>query len=420
VTYVRHVLAVGIATGLGAGVVAALQSCALPDYELAATTLDATVEGGGGRDAAGDSKKPPSRDSAAGSDARADAKRDAGQDAHRDAAGDVKTTPTGCVGKTYPPPPVGPDVPGVGTFTLAVHSIDLGDTDPVPPGYDLDQTCTCIDDGGPSCASHNQHCDFAAGVDNGAVTLIKAFEATQPTSFGSSAFSSMAASGHWSILLQLSGYGTTPDGGVPDDPSVDLAIFVGPSSITQPPNWDGNDSWLVAASSVGDGGLSHPLYKSGGAYVANHVLVAALPEMEMTLSGGGMQTITVHLTSGFLTGTLDLVGNSLQISDGIIAGRWAEPDIFKAVSSYRTTTGAPLCTNTLIVYAQAKGTICNGLDILTVDGQPASLPCNALSMGVGFTAFPILPLSTVGAPTVPTPGCSAATDPATDSCGDGG
>ncbi len=395
--------------------VCAAEGCALHDFEVGAS--DATTD-------------------ATSADAIADqtlARHDVGVDAHKTSKHDAKPSkpdatpdakpkadtgaPMVCASKTYPPPPGGVDLPGPDVFTLAVRSIDLGESDLTPPGYNLDYTCTCIDDGGPSCVSSAQHCDYAGGIDNGALGLLEDIELVD-TTFGSVPFSQAAAEGGWSLLFQLTGYAVTPDGGVPDDPVVDLNIFVAQRSVATPPSWNGTDEWIVAASSVVDGGVVQPRYKSAGAYVNNHVLVAAIPEMEIVMSGGTNETITFRLSAGFLTGTLDYHDGAITIHDGIVSARWAQADIFAALGSYRNATGTTFCTDNLF-YPEAKAAVCSGQDILVNGADPASLPCDALSMGVGFTAFPIAQLSVVGAPTVPSAGCPAATDPTNDSCGGG-
>jgi hypothetical protein len=403
------VLVVGVVTGLLAGVAAATQSCALHDFELAATSTG---------DAGPDVTTHPRHD--AGADVHNDTGHDAGKKvdakAHVEAKADTYVAPTVCTSKEPPAPPSGPDVPGNEVFTLALRTVDLGETDPVPPGYDLDHTDTCCGEAGPTCVSAKQHCDYAGGIDDNARVLMKAIEQADPTGFGSVAFSQEAEEGIWSLLIQLSGYAQAPDGGVADDPAVQVDLFPSPGTISGAPLWTGNDSWKVLASSVGDGGLANPLYRSLGAYVVNHVLVAGLPEMAVTMSGSGQQTITVTLTSGVLTGTLvPYPGGGFQISDGVIAGRWAEHNIFLALSSYRNDQGQPTCVGSF-GYAIAKSDICDGLDLLADESQPPTLPCDSLSMGFGFTAVPILPLSTIVPPAVPSAGCPPATDPANDSC----
>jgi hypothetical protein len=405
----RVVLAVGVAISVGAGVVLALQSCALPDYEVGTVATDATVDGRVAHEAAADVSRPHPR-------------HDTGVDAHAhdsgkkpDAAPDA---PPGCVVAQPPGPPMNADMPSSQVFTLAVRSIDFGESDTTAPGYDLDYDCTCIDDGPPSCVSLVQHCDFPGGVDNAALTLIQQVEFVDPL-FGSTGFSSEANGGGWSLLIQLSGYATGADGGVANDPNVTVNLFASPHSITPSPGWDGLDQWAVSPSSVGDGGLLAPRYTTSGAYVANHVLVAAIPEVTLVFSGSTTETIAVRLTGGSLTGTLEWVDGQPRIIDGIIAARWAEPDIFASLASYRANSGPALCMDNAY-YGITHSAVCASQDILAGVGSAAEA-CNAISMGIGFTAYSILPLTEadIAPPTVPSPGCPDATSPMHDTCDSG-
>lgn len=359
-----YLLSTAAAGALLLGLATALQSCVLPQFEVGSLP-------------------------------------DAGSDAPPDTGG-----PPAC-GKTYPDPPGGADQPINNTFVVAIRSIDMGEGQTSPPGYDLDHQCTCFNDAGPTCVPRLPTCDAPDGVDNAAAKLINLITAS--TGVGSSYWSTKANEGSWSLLIQISGYN-----GLPDDPAVDVTIFASPGMGTLTPKWDGTDAWPVSATSVEGGDVTKPLFKSAGAYVANKVLVAATPSVGFTVAGTN-ERITINLTGGVITGTLDDPGTGFRISDGIIAARWHEPDIFAALSSYRSNGGDAFCTDSTIAYNTAKATICNSLDILEDGSGPKSLPCDSLSMGIGFKAEPAK-LGAVTTPPVPTPGCPMATDPQFDNC----
>ncbi|MFT3769037.1 MAG: hypothetical protein QM820_26655 [Minicystis sp.] len=325
-----------------------------------------------------------------------------------DAGSDAPEVPA--CGKTYPDPPGGGDSPLNNTLVMAIHSIDMGEGATTPPGYDLDHQCTCVNDAGPTCVPRVPNCDAPDGVDNAAAKLINLVAtATGGGMFGSSYFSALANNGSWTLLIQVSGYN-----GMANDPEVDVALFASPGRMGNLPKWDGTDAWPVSATSVMDGDVTKPLVVSAGAYVANNVLVAAIPSVAFTISGMN-ERITITMTAGVLTGTLQSQGNGWHIADGIIAARWHEPDIFTALSSYRNNSGKPFCTDAVISYPTAKATICNSLDILKDGSGPKSLPCDSLSMGIGFKADPAL-LGVATLPPAPTPGCPMATDPQFDNC----
>ncbi len=321
--------------------------------------------------------------------------------------------PPGCVSATYPDPPGGTDsTTDLGPLVFAIRSIDLGDMGDTP-GYDLDKECTCIDDAGPSCTGRSTqlsaYCDAPGGVDNQAAKLFELIELPFGVgNFGSQYFSDQANQGNWSLLVQVKGYS-----GMPDDPVVEVALF--PTSGIHPPQWNGMDKWPVEPSSlIVDGGMSSPRFVANGAYVSGGVLVATMPTTQITLAGSGQDTITITLSSGVITAKLVDVGGIWNLQGGVIAARWSLKNVFQALSSYRDNNGLPICSNSSS-YAIAKGVICNDADILVDGTQPKSAPCDALSVGLGFTADPAN-LGSVSDAGITSPGCAPADDPANDSC----
>jgi hypothetical protein len=318
--------------------------------------------------------------------------------------------PSGCVLATYPDPPGGADDgTDIGTVGVAVHTIDLGDMADTP-GYDLDHTCTCTADAGPTCAGYSSsastYCDAPGGVDNQFAKLVSLIQlAVGVANIGSTALSNKADAGYWTLLVEIKGYN-----GQADDPAVDVALYPCASLGTQP-KWDGTDSWPILATSVNAAG--DPLYASQGAYVASHTLVATVPSVPLILAGE-KQTITLTLRSAVLTGQLVQSHGQWRLVQGVIAARLGTSDFFQSLSSYRDTSAQPLCTDSAFFKA-AKMAVCNDADILLDENQPRTTPCDAFSFGMGFSADSALLGPKVPVPT-PTPGCPAATDPAGTTC----
>jgi hypothetical protein len=328
--------------------------------------------------------------------------------------------PMVCNRATYPDPPGGmDDGTAIPTLVFALHSIDLGDTG-ATPGYDLDNVCTCAYDAGPSCsgasAQLTTYCDLPSGsgntgIDNQAAKLFQLIELPVGQSvFGSSVFSLQADSGSWSMLFRIEGYN-----GMPNDPVVDVSLFPSSGLGGKTPAWDGNDVWNIVGTSVGDAGLASPRFHSNGAYVSQGTLVATMPTTQMTIHGGGLDVISIQLTAGVLTADLVQVNGLWHLKNGVIAARWALADVFKDIASYRDNNGVPICTNQIPTYTFAKSAICQDADILVDGTQPKSAPCDALSIGLGFTADPAVLGNIVDAGAL-TDGCPAANDPANDSC----
>ncbi len=320
-----------------------------------------------------------------------------------------------CVGKTYPDPPVGNDSPGGAEFTVAIHSIDLGESG-TNPGYDLDHRCTCTGNEGPTCTSSLQHCDEPQGVDNGMLGFVKLVQFAVP-SFASDKLSSRADQGYWTMLARVKGYN-----GLPDDPSVTVEFFTtdgldfsGLDAAARPaPLWDGTDHWEVLSDSVGDAGTDSPRYVAPGAYVAGGVLVAAIPSVALLVSGQSGSQVPLKLTNAVITGTLVPKNGTYGVTGGTVAGRVAVPDMFHILAGLRDPAGNPICTNSL-GYTQVKQSVCDGRDILLDGNLPKTFPCDSISVGIGYTADPAN-LGKLVDPPVATAGCPAADDPANDTC----
>ncbi len=320
------------------------------------------------------------------------------------------TGPAGCVSATYPDPPGIPDDGNdAGTISLAVHTVDLGDMGTVP-GYDLDHTCTCTGDAGPTCIGRSMtpstYCDAPGGVDNQFAKVVQLIEIPLGSTISSSTFTAKAEAGYWTLIILVTGYN-----GEKDDPSVQVALYPC-AGLGAMPQWDGTDSWPVLATAVDMGA---PVYVSNGAYVADHTLVATVPKVPVTFAGE-KETLTLTLSGAVLTGQLVQSNGVWRIIQGTLAARFALTDFFQALSTYRDNNGMPLCSNSGFIYDTAKTSVCNDADILVDPTQPISTTCDALSFGMGFTADPAVLGPVVPVPT-PTPGCTAAMgDPATDSC----
>lgn len=341
---------------------------------------------------------------------------DAGPDAGADADADGPVT-TACMRTTYPPPPDPGDGVSVDPIVVALRSIYMGDgADPLP-GFDLDFTCTCFEGAGETCTTKNAkpQCDGEGdgqgGVDNAAALLFQLVVDNLGSGyFGSKYYSESAELGGWSLLIRLSDYN-----GAPNDPAVTVSLFVSPGlEAGMVPVWDGTDAWPISADSVGPAGdVSDPLYVSNGGYVAGGVLVATLPSATIRFSGGA-STISVRLRGGVLSGRLVFDAAGARLTEGVLAGRWSEEDVFASLSTFRGQGGLLICTNSLY-YQPVKSRVCSARDILTDAILPASTPCDALSIGIGFEADPAQ-LGPVVPAAEPTPGCPPESDPVNDFC----
>jgi hypothetical protein len=316
-------------------------------------------------------------------------------------------------GFTYPDPPGGMDDPSsdLPPIVIAMKTIDLGDLTGTP-GYDLDHVCTCIEDAGPSCVGASlvatQYCDADGGVDNSAAKLFQLLQ-TGGVAVDSLTFSNQIKSGGWTLLVRISGYN-----GKADDPKVDVDVFPSPG-LGGMPTWDGNDAWPISATSVGDdAGVSVPKYHANGAYVTKNTLVATMPTAEILFRGG--TKLDLKFSAGVITGTLESAGGIWSIKNGTLAARWPIAEVLRSIGSYRDNNDMPFCIDkNALAWAIAKPAICRAADILIDGTQPKSSPCDAISMGIGFSTGPAALGPIVDGGGV-SDGCAPSGDPANATC----
>ncbi len=323
-----------------------------------------------------------------------------------------------CAHTGIPQPPSVQDAGGDLEVVTAVHkAFMLEDANGGPLGLDLDKTCTCQGEG-PTCQAEEKsvengfYCDLEAGRDNAMRRLFVGLGNSIGQPDLGAFYSEAAHLGQWSLLLQVSGYN-----GQPDDDQVSLAAITTASFGMGFPVWDGSDVWPVSAAafeSDGKGGvdISKPLHVDHLAYVAGGVVIANLPETEIVFAGT-KNRLTLRATGGLFMARLVETAGGWSLRDGLIAGRLGIDELFAAFGSFRDNAGKPLCTDS-IFYPTGKALFCTAPDILKGLGSPG-LPCDAVSIAIGFEADPaILGLPVVQPP--PADNCPAETDPTFDNC----
>lgn len=321
--------------------------------------------------------------------------------------------PPTCVPKV-PPPPVTSDDPTETTFVVAIRSIDFGEDDGVPTGFDLDGRCTCGSEAKPSetypssCklpADSESVCDGVDGIDGQNARLFGQFART---GFSSEQMSTGAENGLWSVLFRIEGYN-----GTPNDDSVRASLY-NAVPRNEGPLWDGTDTWDVDPSGLADGmSVDQPLLTTEAAYVVDGQLVVSLDSSPLFFTDGVSGGIlTVRLASSFIVARIEDGPFGRRLVEGTLAGKWPVDDIFDALDVFRPD-GEPVCTNDF-AFLFFKTVLCNSLDINAGAPNPVE-PCNAISFGLTFESE-AAQLGQVGAvPTLPD-GCPPELLPSTASC----
>jgi hypothetical protein len=283
-----------------------------------------------------------------------------------------------------------------GPETFAVDTFFLGEADQFgdPPsatawesfGYDLDgrvttaiskDVCT-LAAGAPA----GNQIDGTGGVDNSFGSLFVPF--LFGTLFGPPAFPSQAATaalrdGDFTVQLQLNGL--PADGH--DTTGISLAVFTGGYLAGGAPAFDMTTSWPVVASSVSDG-----MTVASGAVVQFH---QGYMTRGVFVSGDGPdQTLRVPMSflgvpvilpvhHPVITFTVSLANPSVLLN-GIIAG---VVDIGDALASTNQFVKGISCGVPLAGFDQQVGQMA---DILHDGTNMAGVPCDAMSIGIGFSA----------------------------------
>jgi hypothetical protein len=330
---------------------------------------------------------------------------------------------------------------------LAMQTIDVGASPdgglvlpdsgaPLPPiGFDLDQECTCCNQPAGtacmtagSCSGSNIVCDDNQGRDHVALDIFRGL----PNVTGA-AIAGMQA-GQFTILLQIGGYN-----GTLNDSNVTLAFYVsngiegtvdgGVGSATL--RHDGTDLWTVDSRylsqgqngvTVADGtncngtNVCMPSYVDNNAYVSDGILVSSpSPVLPLTFGyranfGGALMELSDAIISGKLVPKM-VGGRKLWgLENGSISGRWASSQLLENLATLPNADvdGSFLCATDPVLgsqYKTLKMYICAMQDIMTnKSADNSGVPCDALSMSLGFTAEPAQ-VGTVYTVSPPPSGC---------------
>jgi hypothetical protein len=321
---------------------------------------------------------------------------------------DARVDADTCAHAHAPPPPTTEDGSGNMDMVLAASFIrilpkgTISAQHPVlPQGLDLDDTCTCPAPESCKPPSATPHCDGDGGTDDSTGDLFEGFAALS-SEFTDEKLNANVTSGGATVLFRIRNYN-----GGPNDKKVTVVVYSSRGLPNNPDGGDitplrnGTDVWTVDPSSLlggtsVDGGASCegndnvciPVYADADAYVTGGTLVAHL-DFPITVGGAGNQ-IVLNISASTLFARLIPEGASFRIDDGQVAGRWNTGGMLTALgkASDPLVAGGTLCNNAPL-YQNVKARVCAAADIMTRPTDDNSgKGCNALSIGVSFTASP--------------------------------
>jgi hypothetical protein len=328
---------------------------------------------------------------------------DVGVDAAVDLDVDVDVDAADC-SKAHPPAPPSADDPsdaGDQTFIVALHTLDFGLSPEAGAlsslGYDLDGVATCCGGAGESCraavVAAPAHCDDPGGRDDSAGHLLRSL-ASLSSQFNDMAVSQRLQQGAYSVLLQVLHYN-----GQPNDTQVTAALYAAdgieaPADGASPvARWDGTDVWTIDDAFVvtADASPLVPTHFDGNAYVAGGTIVVHV-DFPISVGSASSGDLTLMLTSGLITGEiLPAGGGTYRLTNGQIAGRWNNSALLSAIQSLSLPPqlgSGNICHGTP-EYVFVKQEVCQYSDIMTNPlNDNTGATCDALSIGLGFTADP--------------------------------
>lgn len=305
-----------------------------------------------------------------------------------------------------PPPRPTATASGGATKWFAVRKLQLGITNRVTGvadanawkqyGYDLDARTTTKEDSKLSANSckrregspTNVLADGELGRDNNFgqhfMSVVKSLKADVEE-----AVNGAISSGTGTMLLRLDNVGPADNAAVPG------ALFIA-SAYSGIPKWDGTDKWPIDSSSVDS--AKAPIYKFPKGYMAGGTWVSGD-------AGAGSALVPIPLFGPpALLVPLDGAVISFAVTtgaNGTVAGATNTAKFIESMTPAMRRLG--ICPGNA-TFDQVAATITQSADL--VSGAPllqdVTRVCDAMSVGIGFVAAPILPSDTIT--TSPPPG----------------
>jgi hypothetical protein len=303
-------------------------------------------------------------------------------------------------------------------------------------GFDLDGVCTnsetCPGEQEPSCKglgmpADGRECrDNTFGrLENEAVSLENVGKTVGLSNDG---FNCSLCNGVYNFLIKISEWN-----GQPDDANVRVDLYPSPGIENPPawkcdiadpigawkpnPCWTKSDKFTIQSNSftgvLSEKELPPASLNDPSAYVRHGYIVGQLPADTLFWFPGDKATVRafpLKIQHGIFVGKLEQKDAGWHIADGTIAGRARRDDLVEGFQQLGFCEGHEL-------YSAMQIYLTTYLDILASGAVSPEATCDALSVGIGFTADEAS-FSTTPVDVVPLPGCP--TTPPIDGGIDGG
>jgi hypothetical protein len=339
--------------------------------------------------------------------------------------GDSSQTDSG-PGITYPQPPSGPKTTSSTPQNFAIHQLFLGDTDyngTADPmayngfGYNIDgkittsastNVCKLVDGGGSFGPAAQQ--DGNGGIDNSFGANIFTGVILMVDQTASTTINSAISDGTFTLMFDITGLTSSA---TQTATGLSAQAFAG-GATTSAPTWMPSFNWPILG---GTGLLKNdtPPFQSDiqfpDSYVVNGTWVSGTPvtiSLSLSLDGISLSIPINEAVITFVHSTATHGGN------GVISGVIPTATLVTGIKNLAGHLSASLCSGSALTGILAE--ITDASDIMATPDSTGSLnpgpsvTCNAISIGLGFTA------DEIGQPMDISPPVCGKADP----CGDGG
>jgi hypothetical protein len=317
-------------------------------------------------------------------------------------------------GRTPPAAPAGaPATPSTESRTFALNQLFLGETGRngvalndawKDYGYNLDGKTTtkeskdvCQRQSGASSAKQE---DGKEGIDNAFGRTVLGFILGLLQTPSKTLNDSIKA-GTFTILMDITGL---TDDAAQTNTGLNGRLLVGGQyndDTTKKPTFSPTDDWPYRAN---------PIVPIDGAYITNGTFVngsgGAKVELSLDFTGAALSLVINRATITFKHAPPN------DITDGTISGVINTEDLVTAIEKIAGRISEQLCNSSTL--DTTKSTIRQASDIRDDGTNPEGVPCNAISIGLGFTG------KRIGAPKTIAKEPPASPDPCTTPAGDAG
>jgi hypothetical protein len=294
-------------------------------------------------------------------------------------------------GSSVPPNPGGPTPSGNGSTVLAISKFYYGDTDRKGvTSPDAWQAYGLNIDGKVTTKTSTDVCTLAAGatktaqvdgtngIDNSfGENILPIIITINGSSFSQTANENIQQGGT-TMMIRLDQLGSDPD----YSPLPGLGYRAGPT--TSPPAWSGSDVRTIDSESLKGGNPATPSLSFVGGYMNSRVWVG-VPPVDNTgfdMHFWNAEASTVPMTHVQLTMLVD--ANNASATQGVLSGILNTNQFVLYLQMIAGSISSSLCNGS--AFQSIAQQIEQASDIMIDGTNQPGVPCNGISLGLGFDA----------------------------------